>query len=157
MVDGVVGRAPTRRVHDSPDEWPIDSSAKNTGMRWTAGVFFSFMPQATGTTSTGRGGHCRSAVIQAQGFTGGTVGFVHQRRVPGSRAQIIVAVGMTMPTAQTHPVGHGQPDPGQSDGAGGTAQAAKTAISIKDAATTKRLPMSLCRSRRIAAAKKRTE
>jgi hypothetical protein len=82
------------------------------------------------------------------------VGFVHQRRVPGSRAQIIVAVDMTMPTAQTHPVGHGQPGPGQSDGAGGTAQAAKTAISIKDAATTKRLPMSLCRSRRIAAAKK---
>jgi hypothetical protein len=48
MVDGVAGRAPTRRVHDSPDERPIDSSAKNTGMRWTAGVFFCFMPQATG-------------------------------------------------------------------------------------------------------------
>jgi hypothetical protein len=47
MADGAVGRAPTRRVHDSPDEWPIDSSAKNTGMRLTAGVFFCFVPQAT--------------------------------------------------------------------------------------------------------------
>ena len=84
------------------------------------------------------------------------MGFVHQRLVPGSRAQIIVAIGMTMPTAQPHPVGHhGQPNPGQSAGAGGAAQAAKTAISIKDAATTKSLPMSLCRSRRMTATKKR--
>jgi hypothetical protein len=83
MADGAVGRAPTRRIHDSPDEWPIGSSAKNTGMRWTAGVFFCFMPQATGTTSTGRGGPCRSAVIQAQGFTGGTVGLCTSA---GSRA-----------------------------------------------------------------------
>jgi hypothetical protein len=43
----VCSGAPTRRIHDSPDEWPIDSSAKNTGMRLTAGVFFCFVPQAT--------------------------------------------------------------------------------------------------------------
>jgi hypothetical protein len=48
MADGAVERAPTRRVRDSPDEWPIDSSAKNTGMRLTAGVFFSPEPSSFG-------------------------------------------------------------------------------------------------------------
>jgi hypothetical protein len=79
---------------------------------------------------------------------------MHQRLVPGGRAQIIVAIGMTMPTAQPQPVGQHHPA-GQPDGAGLAAQAANTAISTKDAATTKSLPMSLCRSRRTAAAKKR--
>jgi hypothetical protein len=77
---------------------------------------------------------------------------MHQRLVPGSRAQIIVAAAMPMPLT-AHTASRKSLHPAEE----AAQKAPKTAISIKDAATTKRLPMSLCRSRRMAPTMKRTE
>jgi hypothetical protein len=51
MVDGVAGRAPARRVHDSPDEWLIDS------VYWAALTVSGTLPGLLFPTSPSKARH----------------------------------------------------------------------------------------------------